>query len=469
MTLYENCTCEQSIQLSLCLAITGTLIFTYPKPPIHSLIILAHHFQNPNISHLQHRARMESRNQVSEHHDNMDGPPTLSHFIANAPLEGNFYRQIRADIAECDRFGLTISPQIIDHDAYLNLLSQSSDWRRKIEAFQRTLRAFAPAEELLDHASGLDISDDLEVEFHKMEHQIDDFCEEVRKYKYRISRIIRLPLYVHCLAVSQRRHLEKGEMLSDSCIRDSDLPDIPRVGVNEQAIDNDVLLKHLTELHRVDSVVKEWMFTAKIVKSAISIKKVGWNIDHLELFDQIRLWVLERLTTRETKKNQEAFEEVLEKLKYTCEEAHDYFQGALDDATQQGEESQQARDRAIKEKEELQEVLDQANKQKENTQKALEEATKQKDKIQEQFRLKSHEVADLRKVLDFSAERDKKALKALHQAKKQQDEMQKALEQAVMRAKDLDIAIKASITFPLAMLSAWLLYKLFSPLIYGEW
>ena len=268
---------------------------------------------------------MESRNQVPEHHDEMECPYTLSHFIANAPLEGSFYRQIRADIAECDRFGLPISAQIIDHDAYLNLSSQSGDWRPKIETFQCTLQAFAPADKLLDHASGLDISDDLEVDFYRMEHQIDGFCEDVRKYKYRISRIIRLPLYVHCLTLSN--HLDLNYKISDPCIRDSNLPEIPRVGAHEQAVDNDTLLNHLTDLHRVDSVVKEWMFTAKIVKSAISIKAVGWNIDHGKLFTQIRHWNSERQTLEQTKRIREALEEatkqqeeVQEGFNLLCEE-----------------------------------------------------------------------------------------------------------------------------------------------------
>ena len=358
---------------------------------VPSLIILAHQIQNPNISHLRQRATMESRNQGSEHHDDMECPHTLSHFITNAPLEGDFYRQIRGDIAECDRLGVTISPQIIDHDAYLNLLSQSSDWRRMIENFQRTLQAFAPAEELLDHASGPDISNDLEMDFYAMEHQIDGFCEDVRKYKYRISRIIRLPLYVHCLTLSE--HLDLNYEMSFSCTRYSRLAaDIPRVGVYEQEVDNDTLLKHLTDLHRVDSVVKEWMFMAKTVKSAISIKTVGWDIDHVKLFTQIRHWNSERRTSEQSKEMQEA----------------------------------------------------------------LEEATKQKDEVQEMFDLKCDEVGNFRKALDDATQREDKLWEALDQANKQQDEMQKALEQAVMRAKDLDIAMRVSITFSLVMLLAWL-------------
>ena len=84
----------------------------------------------------------------------------------------------------------------------------------------------------------------------------------------------------------------------------------------------------------------------------------------------------------------------------------------------------EARDRAIKNNEELQELLDQANKQKENMQKALAQATKQKDVICQTI-------------------------------KKTAEEARGSLKKIVMGY--------------IAMLLAWLLYKLFWGLIYGEW
>ena len=189
----------------------------------------------------------------------------------------------------------------------------------------------------------------------------------MREYKYRISRIIRLPLYVHCLALSQRR--PSRIITSNECIRDANHPDIPSVSMLSPAVDKDTLLKHLTDLRRVESVVKEWMFTAKIVKSAIAIKSVGWNIDHLKLFDQIERWNSERHSAEQMKETQEALEEAT-KGKEEWHEAYEQAQRQKCDA------QTDLRDCIIREGK-LQEELDEANKQKDEIQKALDQAIKQ--------------------------------------------------------------------------------------------
>ena len=327
---------------------------------------------------------MESKNQISEPHNDMECPHSLSDFIANAPLEGDFYRQIRADIAECERLEATISAEIIDRDAFCDLEEQGNTWRPIIEDFRHELEAFASAEKLLDPASGLRISDDLERAYLGWEVTIQGFCEDVRKYKYRISRIIRLPLYVHCLALSQRRPF--CQFISSECIRDANLPDIPRVGEDAPAVDKDTLLKHLTELHRVDSVVKEWMFTAKIVKSAVAIRDVGWSIDHLKLFDQIERWYSERRSLERTKRMQEALEEATKqkeefkkKFQQKCE-VQRVSRLALDHATRRQEELQAALDQANKQQEGKHEALEQEAKQ---AREALEQATEQVREVQQ--------------------------------------------------------------------------------------
>lgn len=327
----------------------------------------------------------------------MDCPPTLSHFIANAPLEGDYYRQIRADIAECDRLGKSIPAKIIDHDEFFDLDAEGGVWRRRIEGFQRTLEAYAPAQTLLDPTSGLHISDDLEEEYVELETMIEGFCKDVKKYKYRVSRILRLPLYVHCLALSQRRPLL--EQMSIDCIRDAALPDIPLVGVEDLAVDKDALLKHLRDLRRVDSVVKEWMFTAKIVNSAIAVKDLGWNVDHVTLLDQIRRW----------------------------ESGHQPINGQR--------EMQEALGDAVKEKEEMQQKLEEATNQKDMSRKAYEEAQKAYlqtvvEKCNSSMGL-VNAIADkvhMQKALDKTTKQKEELEQALEQANKQKEEKQKALE-----------------------------------------
>lgn len=332
---------------------------------------------------------MESKIQTSESHDDIECPHTLSSFIANAPLEGDFYRQIRADIAECDRLGKSISAEIIDPDAFFTLEVQGGTWRHRIENFQRALEAFAPAEKLLDHTSGLDISDDLEEQYLELQAQIETFCENVSKYKYRISRIIRLPLYVHCLALSQRRPVL--ERMSNLCIRDANLPDIPSVGVNDRAVDKDTLFKHLTDLRRVDSVVKEWMFTARIVKSPIAIKTFGWTIDQEKLFNETGRWHSERQISKSSKEIQETIEEVTKQL--------EELQGNLEQKF--GEESGfwEALDDTTTRKYELEEALDQANKQIEKKYEALEKADKQAQVTLKQAAMQAEELKALKRVL----------------------------------------------------------------------
>ena len=301
----------------------------------------------------------------------MECPYNLSHFIANAPLEGDFYRQIRADVADCDRQEMRISAEIIDHDAFWDLEAQGGYWRFKIDHFQRRLEAFAPAELLLDHTSSLTISDDLESEFHELETEIEGFCKDLTKYKYRISRIVRLPLYIHCLAISQRRPVY--EKMSTDVIREAHSPDIPSVGIHDQAVDKDTLLKHLTDLRRVDSVAKEWTFTAKIVKSAIAIKSVGWNIDNSKMFDQIERWVSERQISKQTREMQEA----------------------LKKATMWEEEMQEALEQIIEQNWDMWEERDQATEQKDEMQKALEQAIKQKEETIIQATQQAQEIHDL--------------------------------------------------------------------------
>ena len=285
----------------------------------------------------------------------------MSHFIANAPLEGDYYRQIRADIEECDRLGKPISAEVIDSDALSDLEAQGRTWRGRVESFQRTLEAFAPAEKLLDHASGLDISDDLEGQYLELEALIEPFCENMRKYKYRISRIIRLRLYAHCLVLSQRSPV-LGRM-SNLCVGDSYPPDIPSVADNDRVLDKDTLLKHLTDLRRVDSVVKEWMFTAKIVKSAIAIKTVGWNIDHEKLFNEIECWLSQHQASEQTKE----------------------MQGALEEATKQKEEFKVKLQQTGREERDLRKALDDATMRKNVLEEALEQATKQHEEDHETF------------------------------------------------------------------------------------
>ena len=296
------------------------------------------------------QSRIESSFSSRRSHNDMEEcPHTLHHFIANAPLEGDFFSQIRADIAQCYRLECSIPATIVDRISFIKLAGQGQAWRCAIAAFQQWLEAFAPAEKLLDHASGLDLSDYLEGVFHDMEKQIEEFCENLRKYKYRISRIIRLPLYVECLARSQRRPIH--EKMYVDVIRESHSPDIDPVGALPRAIDKDTLLEHITDLRRVDSVVKEWTFMAKIVKSAIAIKYVGWNVDYLKLCEEIDRWETERGLSEEKnfmrtliEKSEKEIVEWQKKLYQTSDEKlklihqEKAMQEALEEATKQKEE-----------------------------------------------------------------------------------------------------------------------------------
>ena len=362
---------------------SNTNIYAYTFPQISTLRI-THTTQNSNASHLTGE---KCKNQISKLYTDMDCPYNLSHFIASAPLEGDFYRQIRADVADCDRLGWRIPAEIIDDDKFLNVQAEGSNWRCRIDDFRRQLEAFAPAEMLLDHTSGLTISDDLQSEYKDLETEIEGFCKELTNYKYRISRIIRLPLYMHCLALSGRRPLY--EEISTDCIREAHSPDIPFVGVHDQAVDKDTLLKHLTDLRRVDSVIKEWTFTAKIVKSAIAIKTVGWNIDHLKMFEQIERWKSERQISEQMKEMQEALEESTKRKEYFKESLHQVvehewdMQQALEEATEQKDKMQKAFEQATEQKEEMQESLKQATKQ---TQETILQATQQAREIRDLLR-----------------------------------------------------------------------------------
>ena len=372
----------------------------------------------------------------------MECPHTLSHFIANAPLEGDYYRQIRADIEECDRLGKPISAEVIDRDALLDLEAQGSAWRSRIESFQRTLEAFAPADKLLDHASGLDISDDLEGEYLKLEALIQPFCQNVSKYKYRISRIIRLRLYAHCLVLSQRS--PACELMSNLCIRDSYLPDDPSIGVEDGAVDKGTLFKHLTDLRRVDSVVKEWMFTAKIVKSAIAIKTVGWNIDHEKLFNVIGRWHSERQTSEQTKEMQEALEEAMKQIEEAVKQKGEAVK-QFEEAMKQNEEDMKQNEEAMKQFDELIITLRQAW---QNLLGKLDDATIRKDDLEEALDQATKQKEENHETYENAA---KQARESLEQAAKQVQELKAQME---------DPYLKAGMLLIHSVIIAWLVFEI---------